>query len=150
MRYLGIDFGTKKVGLAISDEAGRMGFPHASIPNDGRLIDYVREIIKNKGIKKVVIGESRDFAGNENEVAAKAKAFAALLERTPDKGIANGGVAGIEIVWEPETMTTQQARRDPEGIYTGSHAAVDASAAALILTSYLERTQAEAPSDPDE
>ena len=130
MRHLGIDFGTKKVGLALSDEAGRMGFPHASVPNDGRLIDYVRELIKNKEVKVVVIGESRDFSGNENAVAAKAKAFAADLERT----------AGVKIEWEPEGMTTQEARRDPEGVYTGSHAAVDASAAALILTSYLSHT----------
>jgi putative transcription antitermination factor YqgF len=89
----------------------------------------VRELILNKSIEKVVIGESRDFAGNENEVAAKAKAFAALLERT----------ANVPIDWQSETMTTQEARRDPEGVYTGSHAAVDASAAAIILTSYLSR-----------
>ena len=127
MRYLGIDFGTKKVGLALSDESGRMGFPHASIPNDGKLIDYVRELIVHKTVGAVVIGESRDFSGNENSVHQKAKIFAELLERT----------AEIPVYWEPETMTTQEARRDPEGVYTGSHAAVDASAAAIILTSYL-------------
>jgi putative Holliday junction resolvase len=139
MRYLGIDFGTKKVGLALSDESGRMGFPHASIPNDGRLIDYVREIIINKKVEAVVIGESRNFAGNENDVAAKAKAFAALLERT----------AEVQVFWEPETMTTQEARRDPEGIYTGSHAAVDASAAAIILTSYLNHANPSTISEYD-
>ena len=136
MRYLGIDFGTKKVGLALSDELGRMGFPHASIPNDGRLIDYVRELIKNKSVETVVIGESKDFSGNENLVAAKAKAFAADLERTTE----------VTVVWEPETMTTQEARRDPEGVYTGSHAAVDASAAAIILTSYLSHFNSSANS----
>jgi putative Holliday junction resolvase len=137
MRHLGIDFGTKKVGLALSDEAGRMGFPHASIPNDGKLIDYVREIIKNKEVSVVVLGDSRDFSGNENAVMAKAKAFAADLERTTD----------VKIEWEPEGMTTQEARRDPEGVYTGSHAAVDASAAAIILTSYLSRTNPRTEAD---
>ncbi len=130
MRYLGIDFGTKRVGLALSDEGGSMGFPHAVVPNDGRLIDYVRELITRKEVEIVVIGDSKDFAGNDNAVKAKAKAFAADLERT----------ASIEVVWEPETLTTQEARRDPEGIrITGKDAreAVDASAAALILTSYL-------------
>ena len=139
MRYLGIDFGTKKVGLALSDETGRMGFPHASIPNDGRLIDYVRDLVKHKEIKVVVIGESKDFSGNENEVAAKAKAFAAHLERTAD----------VTVEWEPETMTTQEARRDPEGVYTGSHAAVDASAAALILSSYLSHANPSTISEYD-
>jgi putative Holliday junction resolvase len=130
MRYLGIDFGTKRVGLALSDEGGSMGFPHAVVPNDGRLIDYVRELIKRKEVEVVVIGDSRDFAGNDNAVMAKAKAFATDLERTADVGV----------VWESEALTTQEARRDPEGIrITGRDArqAVDASAAALILTSYL-------------
>ncbi len=139
MRYLGIDFGTKKVGLALSDETGRMGFPHAAIPNDGRLIDYVRELIQRKEVKIVVMGESRDFSGNENAVHAKAKEFAALLERT----------AEVTVEWEPEGMTTQFARRDPEGVYTGSHAAVDASAAALILTSYLSHANPSTISEYD-
>jgi putative Holliday junction resolvase len=131
MRYLGIDFGTKRVGLALSDEGGRMGFPHGVVPNDGRLIDYVRQLIENKKVEVVVLGESKNFAGEENAVAAKAKAFAADLERT----------ANVRVDWEPEMLTTQEARRDPEGVYTGSHAAVDASAAAIILTSYLSRKQ---------
>ena len=132
MRYLGIDFGSKRVGLALSDESGSMGFPHAVVPNDGRLIDYVRDLIKRKEVNIVVMGDSKDFAGNDNPIRAKAKAFALELERT----------ASVETVWEPEMLTTQEARRDPEGIrIVGQDAreAVDASAAALILTSYLSR-----------
>ena len=139
MRYLGIDYGTKKVGLALSDESGRMGFPHASVPNDGRLIDYVRELIKHKSVETVVIGESKNFAGEENSVHQSAKSFADLLERT----------AEVTIAWEPETMTTQEARRDMTGVYTGSHAAVDASAAALILTSYLSHANPSTISEYD-
>ncbi|MDR3547209.1 MAG: Holliday junction resolvase RuvX [Candidatus Pacebacteria bacterium] len=127
MRYLGIDFGTKRVGLALSDESGSMGFPHAVVPNDGRLIDYVRELIDRKEVETVIIGDSKDFSGNDNPVVAKAKAFATDLERT----------TSVNIVWEPEMLTTQEARRDPEGIRTNSREPVDASAAALILTSYL-------------
>jgi putative Holliday junction resolvase len=127
MRYLGIDFGSKKIGLALSDESGRVGFPHAVIPNDGRVIDYVRELIVHKGVDTVVMGESKDFSGNTNPIMVRAKKFVQELERTSDAAV----------VWEPEMMTTQEARRDVDGIYTGSHAAVDASAAAIILTSYL-------------
>src|SRR3989344_7883518 len=39
MRYLGIDYGSSKVGLALSDDAGRMGFPHAVITNTSLLVD---------------------------------------------------------------------------------------------------------------
>ncbi len=45
MRYLAIDFGSKKIGLAISDENGQMGFPHGIIPNSGRLIDEILSLI---------------------------------------------------------------------------------------------------------
>jgi putative Holliday junction resolvase len=130
MRHLGIDYGTKKVGLALSDEGGNMGFPHAIVPRDGRLIDEVLALIERKGVEKVVMGESRNFAGGENPVAKEAKEFALLIERR----------SGIPVAFEPETLTTQEARRDFEGIRMPGSPAVDASAAALILTSYLSRT----------
>ncbi len=130
MRYLAIDFGTKKVGLALSDEGGSMGFPHGILPNDGRLIDEVLALIERKGVEAVVMGESRDFAGNENAVAADAKAFALLLERR----------SGLTVAFEPEMLTTQEAKRDFEGVRTKDRSPVDASAAALILTSYLSRS----------
>ncbi|HEY1042083.1 MAG TPA: Holliday junction resolvase RuvX [Candidatus Paceibacterota bacterium] len=129
MRHLGIDFGTKKVGLALSDEAGSMGFPHGILPNDGRLIDEILSLIERKGVEKVVMGESRDYQGNENAVAKDARAFARLIESR----------SRIEVDFEPEILTTQEARRDPEGVRMTGHAPVDASAAALILTSYLSR-----------
>ena len=132
MRYMGIDFGTKKIGIALSDEAGTMGFPHAIITNDGRLIDEILTLIERKGVGAVVIGESRDYAGNENTVAKVAKEFAMLLERR----------SGLTVHFEPEMLTTQEARRDFEGVRVPGSPDVDASAAALILTSFLSRTHA--------
>ncbi len=129
---MGIDFGTKKVGIALSDEAGVMGFPHSIIPNDGRLIDEILKLIERKKVGVVVMGESRDYAGNENKVAKDAKEFALLLERR----------SGLRAEFEPEMLTTQEARRDFEGVRVPGSPDVDASAAALILTSYLSRTHA--------
>lgn len=128
MRYLGIDYGTKKIGLALSDEAGAMGFPHSIVPNDGRMLDTVRELIEKERVEAVVMGDSRDFSGAENAVAEEARAFAAHLAE-----------GGLPVHFEPEMFTTQEARRDFEGIRTNGHAVVDSSAAALILTSFLSR-----------
>jgi len=131
MRYLGIDYGTKKVGLALSDEAGTMGFPFEIIPNDHALSDALSLLIETKKVEAIVIGESRDFAGNPNPVANAARALGdELAERT-----------GAAVHYEPEMLTTQEARRDFEGART-NHGNVDASAAALILTSYLSRKHA--------
>jgi putative Holliday junction resolvase len=143
MRHLGIDFGTSKVGLALSDEAGTMGFPHEVLPNDERLMDTLIALVKEERVGAVVFGESLDFSGNGNPVLAKAHAFAnALTEKT-----------GVRIFWEQEMLTTQEAKRGLDGLHPqhvantarsrstpgNSASAVDASAAALILTSYLSR-----------
>ncbi len=131
MRYLGIDYGSKKVGLALSDEAGTMGFPHGVFPNTGRLIDDVLELIATKEVGGVVIGDSRDFQGNDNPIAKAARVFGMQLERR----------TSLPVEFEPEVLTTQEARRNFEGVReSGSGSAVvDAQAAALILTSFLDK-----------
>ena len=133
MRHMGIDYGSRKVGLAFSDELGTMGFPFDVIPNDARLSDALSLLVEEEKIGTIVIGESRDFHGNHNPIANPARALGEeLAERT-----------GVPVVYEPETYTTQEARRDPEGVYTNKHGNVDAQAAALILTSYLTRHAAQ-------
>lgn len=130
MRYLGIDFGTKKIGVALSDEAGQMGFPHSVLPVTPALVEDLAAFAKKEGVGAVVFGESLNLSGEENPVAAKARTFAAQLSEA----------AGIPTYFEPEAFTTQEAGRGFEGERGGSTHAVDASAAALILTSYLGRT----------
>lgn len=133
MRYLGIDYGSKKVGLALSDEAGAMGFPHAIIPNTPRLVDELCALIAKEDAGAVVIGESRNLEGGQNPIAEDACALGhALTER-----------AGVPVFFESEVFTSAQARRAPEKEMKSrapkKHIAIDASAAALILTSYLSR-----------
>ncbi len=134
MRYLGIDYGSKKIGLALSDEAGTMGFPHAIVPNTSHFIDDLCALIAKENVGAVVIGESRTLAGGENPIAADARALGdALMLRS-----------GIPTDYESEVFTSAEAHRQHElGEKTRKpkkRVNVDASAAALILTSYLSRT----------
>lgn len=133
MRYLGVDYGSSRVGLALSDEAGTMGFPHAILKNTKRLIDELRVIIAKENIGAVVIGESRNLAGGENAIAKDARELGSLItERT-----------GVPVFYESEVFTSAEARRAPakeiKSRAAKPHADVDSSAAALILTSYLSR-----------
>lgn len=130
MKYLGIDFGTKKIGLALSDEAGMMGFPHTTIPRTAQVVDEVAALMREKGVAAVVIGESRALDGSDNPVAVEARDFAGALN----------AATGVPVHFEPETFTTQAARRYPDGTRMAGSPDVDASAAALILTSFLEHT----------
>ena len=134
MRYLGIDFGTKKIGIALSDERGRMGFPHSIIPNTPHLLDEVSALITKEGVEAVVIGKSENFAGGENPIAVEARSFGDMLTAH----------TGMPVFYESETLTSAEARRqyEPEAKSRAKRVTpnVDDSAAALILTSYLSHT----------
>lgn len=133
MRYLGIDYGTKKVGIALSDEAGQMGFPHGILQTAPALLPTLLTLIKNERVGAVVIGESKDFAGVENAIAPAARELGDAL--------AQG--AGVPVYYEDERLTSAEARRsevrEAKSRKPMSRNAIDASAAALILTSYLSR-----------
>ncbi len=129
MRHLGIDFGTKKVGIAVSDEGGQMGFPHSVVPNDDRLLETVVALLYKQDIEAIVMGESLSLTGAENPVAKEAKQFAQALKAQ----------TGLPVHFEPEMFTTQEAGRGIDGARGGTKDNVDAQAAALILTSYLAR-----------
>ena len=122
-KFLGIDFGTKKLGIAISDERGELAFPREVLVNNAVLLEKVMEILKKEEIRDVVIGESKNFKGKDNPVMEYAEKFAERL-----KG------EGVKVSFEPEFMTSEQARK-----WQGNNDKIDASAAAIILQSFLDR-----------
>ena len=134
MRYLGVDYGSKKIGLALSDELGTMGFPYAVVANTPRLIDELCSLIAKEGVGSIVIGDSRTLAGTPNAIAHEAQMFGKQLSER----------SGMPIFYESEIFTSIEARRLPEKEIKSrrvkKHSAIDDSAAALLLTSYLSRT----------
>lgn len=134
MRYLGIDMGTKRVGLALSDESGAMAFPHDVVPADGTLLDALKALVAEKDVEAIVIGESRDLSGVENPVAVRARELGDAL-----------AASGLAVHYEPELFTTQEAMRLPDGSMGEKGADTDASAAALILARFLEKNP---PAEP--
>jgi putative Holliday junction resolvase len=133
MRYLGIDYGSKKVGLALSDEAGTMGFPNGILANTPKLVDELCALIAKENVGAIVIGESRTLAGGDNPIAKDAHALGTLINER----------MGLPVLYESEVFTSTEARRAPEKEMKSRRPRrredVDASAAALILTSFLSR-----------
>ncbi len=127
-RFLGIDFGTKRIGLAISDESKMLAFPKEIVLNDKNVLDRISEVIKEENISDIVIGESLDFSGKPNAVALEIEAFARELKEK----------IGLPVHKQKEFMTSVEARRyrDEDKTYPNS---ADAAAAALILQRYLDR-----------
>lgn len=124
MRLLGIDYGSKRVGLAISDEDGRLAFPYLVLKNDKTLVAEVLRIVKEQRVGEIVIGESKDFNWKDNPIAKKIAEFKRAIEKKTDK----------KVEYEPEFLTSVQAAR-----WQGKTDKLDASAAAIILQSYLDR-----------
>jgi putative Holliday junction resolvase len=129
MRYLGIDFGTKHIGISISDESGTLAFPHATFSNDKELVANIVKLMKEKGVIGAVIGESKDFKGKDNPVMEKARAFAKTLEQELIKEDVEASVS-----FEPEFMTSVEARH-----IQGGNEKTHASASAIILQSFLDK-----------
>jgi putative Holliday junction resolvase len=121
---MGIDYGTKKLGIAFTDEGGQMAFPHSVIPNTPKLLDVILGFIDEKKVSEIVIGHSLDKSGKPNAVHAAVEAL--MLDLTL--------ATGLPIHLEPEQYSTQAAIQ-----LQGRNSETDASAAALILDGYLTR-----------
>lgn len=124
-KYLGIDYGEKRVGIALSDDDAKFAMPRAVLPNDRTLFSEVKNMCDAHKVKAIVIGESKDYKGNENPIMKHIKFFKGELERE----------LHLPVHFEPEFMTSQEAARTQGP----NSPLLDASAAAIILQSYLDR-----------
>jgi putative Holliday junction resolvase len=125
MKHLGIDFGEKRVGIAISDEEGKIAFPKAVLVNNKELLRNIIDFCMQNSVELVVMGESRDYHGKINDIMWKVDLFRQQLE-----------ALGIKVIFEPEFLTSVQASK-----ITGENDMIDASAAAIILQSYLDKNK---------
>lgn len=141
MRILGIDYGTKRIGLAITDKDKRLAFPKEILINDSSTLEKLGRIINEEKISEIVIGESVDFSGKLNALSARIEVF--ILELKEE--------FGLPVHKQKEFLTSVEARKSPNGkkqfTSSGAHSKVkqmksgriDSSAAALILQRYLDK-----------
>lgn len=123
-RLLGIDYGKKRVGIAISDELGSMAFPHKVLLNDNDLVKNICKVIIEKAISEIVIGHSLDKEGQPNLIHDKVEGL--MMDLTLE--------TGLPIHLESELYTTQAALR-----IQGRNDMTDAAAATLILDNFITR-----------
>lgn len=124
MKRMGIDFGSKKIGVALTDDSGAMAFPHAVVPNDGKFLSYVEKLVAERGVGELVIGHSLNNQGDPNQIHAAVEEF--MMDVTLH--------IGIPVHLEPEQYSSRQAAQ-----IQGKNEKLDASAAALILDSFITK-----------
>jgi putative Holliday junction resolvase len=130
---LGLDFGGRRIGLAVSDREGAIAFPVGALERKGLTRDLAAlgEVIRERGVVSVVVGLPLHLDGRAGTGATAARAFAAAL----------GEATGLPVALVDERFTTAQAERalaHAPRRARRSKEKVDALAATLILRSYLE------------
>ena len=123
MKYLGIDYGTKHIGLAISDEAGEFAFPKGIIQKEKAEKEIVSICVEEQ-VHGIVIGESVATNESRNEVNTETKRFSERIT----------AATNLPIVFEREDFSSVEAHR-----YQTDAGRRDDSAAAIILQRFLDK-----------
>jgi len=133
MRILGIDHGTKRIGLAISDELGIIAQPLEFVPAEpfNKFLARLKEIIEVKQVELLLVGMPRNMDGSYGPAALKVEEFVAVVKAAV--------VVPIKL-WD-ERLTSAQANRfliEGNVRREKRKEKVDKTAAAILLQSYLD------------
>ena len=131
-RYLGIDPGERRIGIALSDTLGIIAQPHVVLDRRrGSALDEIRAICVEYTVETIVIGLPMSLSGAEGSAAERARAFGDEVARA----------TGCEVVFYDERFTTVQAE---SALLEGGmkrrqrRETVDKVAAAVMLQGYLD------------
>lgn len=144
MRALGIDLGSKRIGVALSDSAGSLATPYEVVPRSGdRQRDHRRiaALAEEAGAECLVVGLPLRLDGTKGPAAEAAEAEASEL----------AAATGLPVeVWD-ERLTTVTADRDLLALDLKAPArrrVVDKVAASVMLQAWLDHRRLTAPEDP--
>ncbi|MCP4661048.1 MAG: Holliday junction resolvase RuvX [bacterium] len=133
MRALGIDFGEKRIGLAVSDPEGRWAMPLATIERetDRRAAYRIAEIARREGVGLLVVGEPLGLDGRPGPASARVRRFGERLARA----------AGLPLRWVNEALTTVEAGERLRETGSDGPRHRDAVAAQILLQEALDNAE---------
>ena len=141
MRYLGVDFGRRRIGLALSDDTALLARPWRAVPNPGapaaaaagvhQLLAVSEFTEDTAGLAGIVVGLPRRLNGEDTDLTADARAFAAAV----------GTATGLPVHLQDERLSSHEAesrlaRRERD--WRKRKPLIDAAAAAVILQDFLD------------
>jgi putative Holliday junction resolvase len=138
VRYLGVDPGGSKVGLAVGDDETCIVSPHAVVKTHGTaaaaelIVDAARRI----GADRIVVGVPTRADGTLGPAARRSEVLAQSLREL-----------GIEVALQPEYLSTNEARRRARSIGRPQTRPVDDLAAQIILEDYLAALPGDLPAE---
>jgi putative holliday junction resolvase len=131
-RILAVDYGERRIGLAISDQSGTIASGLETLRNSGDAIDRLRAIVSERGVVRVVVGLPLTLAGQEGDSARKALAFAEKLR----------AAIGVPVEMLDERFTSSMAEQTIRDMGIGrkkrrDKSRIDEIAAVILLQDYL-------------
>jgi putative Holliday junction resolvase len=135
---LGLDLGSQRIGLAVSDPEGGFAFPIGTLLSRGieRDLQALRALVEEREIVQIVVGLPLHMDGRAGPEAEAARAFARQLEEA----------TGVPVELLDERWTTVEAERHLREVPSGRRRRkgrrsrdVDSAAATILLRTYLER-----------
>ncbi|NIM99151.1 MAG: Holliday junction resolvase RuvX [candidate division Zixibacteria bacterium] len=131
-RILAIDFGERRIGLAVSDplRITAQGLPTIDAKKTKDLFSHIQEIIKDKKVTKIVVGMPKNMDGSIGSEGEQVQKF---IQKLAQK-------TGVEVTSWDERLTSVQSQKSMRemGIKQKQKEAVDRISATLILQSYLD------------
>lgn len=124
MTVLGIDYGTKRVGVAFSDTTEVLAFPKEVLPNNKELVQTLKDVSAKENARMIVLGHSKNSQGEDNPVMNKIHPFKEELEHATN----------LPVIFEQESWSSVEATK-----FQGMNENIDASAAAIILQRFLDK-----------
>jgi len=131
-RILAVDYGRKRIGLALSDELGLTAQPLATVVRTNRRdnLRRLREICIKQGVGRIIVGHPVRMSGEAGEMADEAARFADRLKKE----------TGIDVELMDERLTSWEAGQIVAAMSGRKGRPLDDVAAALLLREYLERS----------
>lgn len=132
-KFLGMDIGTKRIGIAITDSSKKIAFPYEVIPfkDENLLLIKIRDIIVKENIEKIIIGDPINIQGQRSTLTGKIYEIIEFLKKN----------LNIDIELYDERYSTKTAHKDLRTAninYKRQKKIIDKIAAAIILKNYLE------------
>lgn len=127
MKYLGVDFGKRKIGLALGDDGSRLAFPHGNIEGGEDAPERITEFARTEGIEVLVVGIPIPTEAHHTD--DQLNMTMAFVNRLAD-------VSELPVFVVDEQFSSAEARRVQKEM--GATAPEDAIAAMLILQAYFD------------
>jgi putative holliday junction resolvase len=133
-RIIGIDFGTTRVGISLSDPLQIIARPYITIENDKKTITAICDIIRNENVELIIVGMPLNLKGEKGKKALEVEEFIGVLAEATK----------TEIVRWDERFTTAMAHQTLLRMGTGRQerrtekGRVDSMAAAILLQGFLD------------